>query len=90
VHSETSGEEQTVDRKFSTVHIGCARYSVPDYLRGLEVQVLVDGKEVRLLYQDGEVALHELQPPGGMSVKDEHYSSPRPTGLRPLRARRAT
>lgn len=81
-----SGEERTVDRKFSTVRIGCARYSVPDHLRGLAVQVLVDGEEVRLLHQGGEIALHELQPPGGMSIKDEHYSTPRPTGIRPLRA----
>jgi len=48
---------------------------------------MVDGQEVRILHRGGEVALHELQPPGGMSIKDEHYSSPRPTGIRPLRAR---
>ena len=82
-----SGEGRTVDRKFSTIRIGCARYSVPDRLRGLEVEVMVDGQEVRILHRGGEVALHELQPPGGMSIKDEHYSSPRPTGIRPLRAR---
>lgn len=82
-----SGEGRTVDRKFSTVRIGSARYSVPDHLRGLEVQVMVDGQEVRVLHRGGEVALHELQPPGGMSINDEHYSAPRPTGIRPLRAR---
>jgi transposase len=82
-----SGESRKVDH-LSTVRFGSARYSVPARLRGDVVQVLVDGEEVRVLHQGGEVALHELQPPGGNSIRDEHYPTPAPTGVRPLRARR--
>jgi transposase len=81
-----SGESRKVDH-LSTVRFGSARYSVPSRLRGEVVQVLVDGEEVRVLHGGGEVALHELQAPGGSSIQDQHYPTPAPTGVRPLRAR---
>jgi hypothetical protein len=71
----------------STVRLGSARYSVPSRRRGEVVQVLVDGDEVRVLHEGGEVALHRLQPPGGASIQDDHYPTPAPTGVRPLRPR---
>ena len=83
-----SGETRLVDR-MSTVRFGSARYSVPDNLRGQLVQVLVDGDELRLVHEGGEVGLHKLQPPGGASILDEHYSTPAPTGVRAVRPRTA-
>jgi hypothetical protein len=47
---------------------------------------MVDGDEVRIVHDGGEVAFHELQQPGGASILDEHYPTARP-GLRPVRAR---
>jgi hypothetical protein len=82
-----TGEVRKVDR-LGTVRFGSARYSVPSELVGLEVELLVDGDDVRIVHQSAEVALHSLQPPGGASVQDEHYPTPRPTGVRPLRPRR--
>jgi len=81
-----TGESRKVDH-LSTVRLGSARYSVPARLRGQVVQVLVDGDEVRILHQGSEVALHGLQPPGGSSIQDEHYPTPAPIGVRPLRPR---
>ena len=81
-----SGESRKVDH-LSTVRLGSARYSVPSRLRGEVVQVLVDGDEVRMIHGGGEVAVHRLQPPGGSSIQDEHYPTPAPTGVRPLRPR---
>jgi hypothetical protein len=81
-----SGESRKVDQ-LSTVRLGSARYSVPARLRGAVVQVLVDGDEVRVIHDGSEVALHRLQPPGGASIQDEHYPTPAPTGVRPLRPR---
>ena len=81
----SSGETRKVDH-LSTVRLGAARYSVPHRLRGEQVQVLVDGDEVRVLHRGGEVALHRLQPPGGASIADEHYPSGA-RGTRPLRPR---
>src|SRR5262249_13872080 len=46
-----------------------------------------DGEEVRVLHRGCEVALHHLQPPGGASIEDDHYPTPAPTGVRPLRPR---
>jgi transposase len=83
-----SGESRKVDQ-LSTIRLGSARYSVPARLRGAVVQVLVDGDEVRVLHDGSEVALHQLQPPGGASIQDEHYPTPAPTGVRPLRPRHA-
>jgi transposase len=71
-----SGESRKVDH-LSTVRLGSARYSVPSRLRGEVVQLLVDGDEVRVLHGGAEVALHRLQPPGGASIQDDHYPTPR-------------
>ena len=81
-----TGESRKVDH-LSTVRLGSARYSVPSRLRGEVVQVLVDGEEVRVFHRGCEVALHHLQPPGGASIEDDHYPTPAPTGVRPLRPR---
>jgi transposase len=83
-----SGETRKVDH-LSTVRLGAARYSVPHRLRGEQVQVLVDGDEVRVMHRGGEVALHRLQPPGGASIVDEHYPAGA-RGARPLRPRHPT
>jgi transposase len=85
--AQATGEVRKVDR-LGTVRFGSARYSVPSELVGLEVELLVDGDDVRVLHRGAEVALHNLQPPGGASIQDEHYPTPRPTGVRPLRPRR--
>ena len=85
--AQATGEVRKVDR-LGTVRFGSARYSVPSELVGLEVQLLVDGDDVRILHRGAEVALHRLQPPCGASIQDEHYPTPRPTGVRPLRPRR--
>ena len=81
-----SGDGRLVDR-MSTIRFASARYSVPDNLRGQLVQVMVDGDEVRIVHEGGEIAFHELQPPGGASILDEHYSTYKPTGLRAARPR---
>jgi hypothetical protein len=81
-----SGERRKVDH-LSTVRLGAARYSVPSRLPGEVVQVLVDGDEVRVLHEGSEVALHRLQSPGGSSIQDDHYPTPAPSGVRPLRPR---
>jgi hypothetical protein len=44
---------------------------------------LVDGDDVRVVHRGAEVA---LQPPGADSIQDEHYPTPPPSGVRPLRA----
>jgi len=81
-----SGESRLVDR-MSSIRFGSARYSVPSNLRGQLVQVTVDGDEVRIIHDGGEVAFHKLQPPGGASILDEHYPTARPTGVRAVRPR---
>jgi transposase len=85
--AQATGEVRKVDR-MGTVRFGSARYSVPSELVGLEVELVVDDDDVRVLHRGAEVALHGLQPPGGASIQDEHYPTPRPTGVRPLRPRR--
>jgi hypothetical protein len=85
--AQATGEVRKVDR-LGTGRFGSARYSVPSELVGFEVELLVDGDDVRVLRRGAEVALHRLQPPGGASIQDEHYPTPRPTGVRPLRPRR--
>jgi hypothetical protein len=84
--AQATGEVRKVDR-LGTVRFGSARYSVPSELVGLEVELLVDGDDVRVLHRAAEVAMHRLQPPGGASIQDEHYPTPPPTGVRPLRPR---
>lgn len=84
--AQATGERRKVDR-LGTIRFGSARYSVPAELVGLEVEVVVDGEELRMLRGGAEVALHRLQSPGGASIQDAHYPTPRPTGIRPLRPR---
>lgn len=84
--SLASGEARLVD-KMSTIRFGSARYSAPSNLRGEVVQVLVDGDDVRIVHNGGEVAFHHLQPPGGQSILDEHYPTRRPNGIRAARPR---
>ena len=81
-----SGEARLVD-KMSTIRFGSARYSAPSNLRGEVVHVVVDGDDVRIVHDGGEVAFHQLQPPGGQSILDEHYPTRRPNGIRAARAR---
>jgi hypothetical protein len=85
--AQATGDVRKVDR-LGTVRFGSARYSVPSELVGLEVELLIDGDDVRILHRGAEVALHRLQAPGGASIQDDHYPTPRPTGVRPLRPRR--
>ena len=82
--AQATGEVRKVDR-LGTVRFGSARYSVPWTLVGLNVELLVDGNDLRVLHRGAEVALHHLQPPGSASIQDEHYPTPPPTGVRPLR-----
>lgn len=79
-----TGERRKVD-KCATVRVASARYSVPATLVGQWVEVQVAGDEVRIHVNGAEVALHQLQPPGGSSIDDVHYPTPPPTGLRALR-----
>ena len=83
---EASGEVRKVDR-MGTIRFGSARYSVPWQLVAEDVEVLVEGDELRVMHRGAEVALHRLQAPGGASIQDEHYPTPRSGGLRPLRPR---
>lgn len=39
---------------------------------GLEVELLVDADDVRILNRGAEVAPHRLGPPGGASIQDDH------------------
>lgn len=79
-----SGERRRVD-KCATVRVASARYSVPAQLVGQWVEVQVAGDVVRVHHEGAEVALHQLQAPGGSSIDNAHYPTPPPTGLRPLR-----
>ncbi len=75
-----------------------ARYSVPDSHCDSRVWVRRSGEEVVIVSAEGgavrEIARHELQRPGGASIRDEHYTrsvtSPgerRPKPRRPEEAR---
>jgi transposase len=70
-------ERRKVDR-LSTVRVASARYSVPSRLVGAIVEVVTHDDVVRVYDSVGElVGEHDQQAPGGTSVLDEHYSSPR-------------
>jgi hypothetical protein len=60
--TQATREVRKVDR-LGTVRFGSARYSVPSDLLGFEVELLVDGDDVRIVHRGAEVALHRLQPP---------------------------
>jgi transposase len=83
-------ERRKVDR-LSTVRIASARYSVPSRLVGTLVEVVTHDDVVRVFDAAGElVAEHDQQAPGGTSIRDEHYSSPRRLPQRAPRPRTQT
>ena len=72
-----------VDR-LSCVRFASARYSVPVRLIGETVKLRTDdGRLLVIMTGTGQVvAEHFLVPPGGASVRDEHYGGPRPASPR--------
>jgi transposase len=83
-------ERRKVDR-LSTVRVHSARYSVPSRLVGAQVEVVTHDDMVRVYDAVGElVAEHDQQAPGGTSISDEHYSSPRRLPQRAPRPRTQT
>ncbi len=72
-----------VDR-LSCVRFASARYSVPVRLIGETVKLRTDdGRLLAIMTGTGQVvAEHFLVPPGGASVRDEHYGGPRPASPR--------
>jgi len=83
-------DHRKVDR-LSTVRVHSARYSVPARLVGQSVEVVTHDDVVRVYDSAGElVAEHAQQAPGGQSIRDEHYDSPRRPPQRGPRARTAT
>ena len=82
------GEQRKVDR-LATIRFASARYSVPHRLVGETVEALATDRELIVTHRGVPVAEHALLGPGGVSVCDEHYPTPAPTGLRPLRPRTA-
>jgi transposase len=80
------GVARKVD-KLATVRIGSARYSVPHLLRGRHVEVATVDDRIEI-WHDGElVAQHRLVPPGGTSIRDEHYDKPARKPARAVRPR---
>ena len=79
-----------VDR-LSCVRFASARYSVPVRLIGTQVRLRTDdGSLLVIMTLDGTVvAEHFLVPPGGASVRDEHYGGPRPAPARAVRPKTA-
>jgi hypothetical protein len=73
--------------KLSTVRIGSARYSVPHRLVGQQVDVSTADDRIEVRHQGELVASHRLVPPGGSSIRDEHYDRP---ARKPRRAARPT
>lgn len=80
------GEERKVDR-LATIRYASARYSVPHRLVGETVRALATDRELVVTHRGVPVAQHELLGPGGVSVADEHYPTPPPSGVRALRPR---
>jgi transposase/phage tail protein X len=66
--------------RLACVRFASARYPVPVRLIGTEVKLRTDdGRLLVIMTPDGIVAAeHFLVPPGGASVRDEHYGGPRP------------
>ncbi|MGH2803190.1 MAG: IS21 family transposase [Thermoleophilaceae bacterium] len=80
------GEERKVDR-LATIRFASARYSVPHRLVGETVCALATDRELIVTHRGVPVAQHALLGPGEVSVADEHYPTPPPTGVRALRPR---
>ena len=83
------GELRKVDR-LQTIRFGSARYSVPTTWVGRTLEVMVQDGEVRVELEGTEIARHQLQPPGGISIHDEHYSGPARPPARAIRVRTET
>jgi len=83
------GEQRKVDR-LATIRFASARYSVPHRLVGEQVEALATDRELIVTHRGLPVAQHDLLAPGGISVADDHYPTPAPTGVRPLRPRTAS
>jgi transposase len=80
------GVTRKVD-KLATVRIGSARYSVPHTLVGVQVEVATVDDRIEVWHQQQRVAEHPLVPPGGTSIKDEHYDRPARKPQRAVRPR---
>jgi hypothetical protein len=83
------GELRKVDR-LQTIRFGSARYSVPTTWVGKTLEVMVQDGEVLVELEGTEIARHQLQPPGGISIHDEHYSGPARPPARAIRVRTET
>jgi transposase len=83
------GELRKVGR-LQTIRFGSARYSVPTRWVGHTLEVLVQDGEVVIGLNGNEISRHTLQPPGGISIYDDHYSGPARPPARPIRVRTAT
>lgn len=81
-----AGVGRKVD-KTATIRIGSARYSVPHTLIGHLVQVTCIDDRIQVSHAGAQVAEHRLVPPGGTSIRDEHYERPARKPRRALRAR---
>lgn len=83
------GELRKVDR-LQTVRFGSARYSVPTTWVGRTLEIMVQDGEVVIGLDGTEITRHQLQPPGGISIHDEHYSGPARPPARAIRVRTDT
>ncbi|MGI8593682.1 MAG: IS21 family transposase [Solirubrobacteraceae bacterium] len=83
------GEQRKVD-KLATIRFASGRYSVPHRLVGRSVEALATDRELIVTFGGVPVAHHALLGPGEVSVCDEHYPAPPPSGMRSLRPRTAT
>ena len=83
------GELRKVDR-LQTIRFGSARYSVSTTWVGRTLEVMVRDGEVVIGLDGNEIACHQLQPPGGISIHDHHYSGPARPPARAIRVRTET
>src|SRR5438128_1680547 len=83
------GELRKVDR-LQTIRFGSARYSVPTTWVGRTLEIMVRDGEVVIGLDGEEITRHRLQPPGGISIYDEHYSGPARPPARAIRVRTET
>ncbi len=83
------GQQRKVDR-LQTIRFGSARYSVPTTWVGRTLEIMVQDGEVVIGLSGEEITRHQLQPPGGASIQDEHYSGPARRPARAIRVRTET
>jgi transposase len=77
-----------VDR-LSCVRFGSARYSVPMYHIGRQVELVVANGTVTIVFLGEIIATHDLVAPGETAVCDDHYGGPRPEPTRAVRPKTA-